>query len=401
MIPYRFATPWCVPQWGAAELRATAGALLAGRPVRGPARAGLPAAVTQLVGRGEAFGCDRGRVAIEWSLRAFGIGAGHDVVLPTYICDSVREAVVRAGARPVYADIGPDLHVTRETVARALTPATRAVIVAHLFGRAADIAPVADLCRERGLRLIDDAAQSVGARRDGRPVGAFGDAGIVSCGPGKALAGAAGAVLLMHDPAAAAWLHAHPLPETSAWTATLRALRFWWWRRLRRDTLLLAAVLDRLRVPALPAREGATALANVDAAIALAQVDRLRRNREVRRAHHARWRELLGPLAAHDLTDASDDGMCLKAIVLLPGEGPALEEVGDAFAACGVEVQGGYRPCHLGEPGHPPLVEAERRWTRVLCIPLETPPPSGPPAEALKRLAARLAEGAVPEPAHA
>ena len=77
---------------------------------------------------------NRGRTGLELALRALDVGPGADVVLPSYVCRAVLDAVNRIEAHPVFADIGPDLNVTVETVKAALTPQTKCVIVPHLFG---------------------------------------------------------------------------------------------------------------------------------------------------------------------------------------------------------------------------------------------------------------------------
>ena len=98
------------------------------------------------------------------ALRALGLGSGDEVILPSYICRSAVEGVQGVGAVPVFADVGSDLHLTAETVRGAITPRTKAVIVAHLFGKAAPVDRIERSLRGTGIALIDDAAQSLGAR---------------------------------------------------------------------------------------------------------------------------------------------------------------------------------------------------------------------------------------------
>ena len=100
-------------------------------------------------------------------------------------------AALHAGLRPRYADVDPQmLCLSRATVAAALVPGTRAVVVTHLYGRLADADGIADLCRERGVAMIEDCAQAVGAERGGRRAGSFGDAAAFSFDPTKNLGSA-------------------------------------------------------------------------------------------------------------------------------------------------------------------------------------------------------------------
>ena len=116
--------------------------------------------------------------------RALGVGEGDDVVVPSFTFWASAEAIVNAGARPVFCDIDPDTFcVTADTVRAALTPATRAVLVVHLFG---NVAPVREI-EALGVPVIEDAAQAAGSTSaDGRP-GALGTLATFSFFPSKNL----------------------------------------------------------------------------------------------------------------------------------------------------------------------------------------------------------------------
>jgi dTDP-3-amino-3,4,6-trideoxy-alpha-D-glucose transaminase len=137
-----------------------------------------------------AIGVSSGTAALELVLRAMGIGPGDEVVVPTYTFIATAEAVSAVGAKPVLVDVDPETAlVTAEIVAAALTERTRAVIPVHLFGRPVDMDPILDLCRPRGIKVIEDACQAHSARYRGRPVGSIGDAGCFSFYPTKNLGG--------------------------------------------------------------------------------------------------------------------------------------------------------------------------------------------------------------------
>ena len=122
-----------------------------------------------------------GTLALELALHAIGLEAGDEVVVPARSFFATAGCVVRMGGRPVFADVDADTqNVSAETVAAAMSPRTRAVICVHLAGHPCDMAALLELCRERGLRLIEDCAQAQGALYHGRPVGSIGDAGCFS-----------------------------------------------------------------------------------------------------------------------------------------------------------------------------------------------------------------------------
>jgi dTDP-4-amino-4,6-dideoxygalactose transaminase len=117
-----------------------------------------------------------GTVALELALTVLGIGPGDEVVVPSRTFMATASAVARCGATPVFADI--DRHsqnITASTIRARLTHRTRAVIAVHLAGWPCDMDPILELARERDLWVIEDCAQSHGARYKGFPVGSLGD----------------------------------------------------------------------------------------------------------------------------------------------------------------------------------------------------------------------------------
>lgn len=117
-----------------------------------------------------------GSVALELALYALGIGAGDEVVATSRSFVASASCIALRGAKPVFADIDRDSqNVTADTIARVLTPRTKAVIAVHLGGWPCDMDPILELARSRKLYVIEDCAQAHGARYKGRPVGSMGD----------------------------------------------------------------------------------------------------------------------------------------------------------------------------------------------------------------------------------
>ena len=135
--------------------------------------------------------------ALEIAVEIAGLGPGDEVILPSFTFVSTANAVVKAGARPVFADIDPvTLGLDPADVARRVTPRTRAILPMHYAGMACDMAPLESLAAAHGLILIEDAAHAVNAASGGRALGAIGALGAWSfhetkdlvCGEGGALA---------------------------------------------------------------------------------------------------------------------------------------------------------------------------------------------------------------------
>lgn len=132
-------------------------------------------------GTRHAIALANGTLALDLALKGLGIGPGDEVVVTPRTFIASISCVVNAGARPVFADVCPDSgNITAETIARVLSPATRAVICVHLAGWPCDMDPILDLAAARGLKVIEDCAQAHGARYKGRPVGSIGDVGAWS-----------------------------------------------------------------------------------------------------------------------------------------------------------------------------------------------------------------------------
>ncbi|MGD9953000.1 MAG: DegT/DnrJ/EryC1/StrS family aminotransferase [Burkholderiales bacterium] len=172
-----------------AEIRAAFERVLAsGHFVLGPEGAALEREIAALCGVPHAVACNSGTDALHLALRAAGIGPGDEVVTPAFTFIATAEAIAYVGARPVFADVDPaTFNLTAASLERALTPAARAVIVVHLFGQCAAMDEIAEVCARRGLVLIEDCAQAIGADWDGTKAGAWGEFGCFSFYPTKNL----------------------------------------------------------------------------------------------------------------------------------------------------------------------------------------------------------------------
>ena len=135
-----------------------------------------------------AIGLSSGTDAVLAALMALDIGPGDEVITPTYSFFATAGCVVRVGARPVLVDVEPGtFNVDVKQAIAAITPRTKAIIPVHLFGQAADMQPLVDEGKRRGIAIIEDAAQAIGCEYQGRPVGTWGVAGCFSFFPSKNL----------------------------------------------------------------------------------------------------------------------------------------------------------------------------------------------------------------------
>ncbi len=156
--------------------------------------------------RKHCFMVGRGTTAIRLALKVIErrLGRG-EVIVPTMACPTVAQNVLYAGFTPVYVDVKRESCVMDvAAAARAITPRTRAILPVHLFGHACDMPGIMGLARERGLPVIEDACQSLGGTLAGKPLGGWGDYGVLSFGGTKIVSAGGGGALLCDDDAAAA-----------------------------------------------------------------------------------------------------------------------------------------------------------------------------------------------------
>lgn len=196
-VPFTDLAAMTAEVWPAVQTDYLA-SLLGGGYIGGPAVTNFERAWATYCGTDHAVGVANGTDALQLTLNALGIGPGDEVVVPANTFIATAAAVVRAGAAPRFADVSDDtLLITPHTLAAAITPRTRAVIVVHLFGQVPDMTGLLAAADRAGIAVIEDAAQAHGAQWDGRRAGSFGDAACFSFYPGKNLgaSGDAGAVV--------------------------------------------------------------------------------------------------------------------------------------------------------------------------------------------------------------
>jgi dTDP-4-amino-4,6-dideoxygalactose transaminase len=156
--------------------------------ILGPNVQALEKEVAGHLGVAHAVGCASGTDALHLALRALGVGPGDEVITSPFTFIGTAEAISYTGATPVFVDIQADtFNIDPAAIEGAITARTKAVMPVHLYGQAADLEPIVALCRRHGLRLVEDCAQSYGARYAGRMTGAFGDFGCFSFYPSKNL----------------------------------------------------------------------------------------------------------------------------------------------------------------------------------------------------------------------
>jgi dTDP-4-amino-4,6-dideoxygalactose transaminase len=320
--------PHARPSLTEADADRVAGVVRSGQVAQGPEVAAFEREMAARLGTTAAAAVSSGSAALELALHALDVGAGHDVLVPTYVCDALAQAVVRCGARPVLVDADPGtLSLSPDDAKRRLTAHTRAAIVPHAFGLAVDLTTFAAL----GVPLLEDCAQTLGARVGGRPVGSLGQLAVCSFYATKLLTTGEGGLVAGAAPLVARIREGRDYDEREEF-----APRFNY------------------------------KLTDLQAALGRSQLERLDEFVRRRRAIAARYRARLAALPCRLPPDGGDRHVYHRFVVMVDAP---VDAIIAALQARGVAARRPvFRPLHraLGRDGFP---QADRLWQQALSLP--------------------------------
>lgn len=241
----------------------------------GPFVRRLEEGMAKAAGQRHGIAVANGSVALDVAVAALGIGAGDEVILPTFTIIACAAAIVRAGAVPVVVDSDPvTWNIDPAQIEAKVTPRTKAIMVVHIYGLPVDMAPVMAIARRHGLKIIEDSAEQIGQQYRPvagapRAVGSFGDVATFSFYPNKHVTTGEGGMVLTGDAAVAERCR------------SLRNLCFGKVRRFVHEEL-----------------GWNFRMSNLQAAVGVAQLERLPQTIEKKRRIGAWYDELLGDLDA-------------------------------------------------------------------------------------------------------
>jgi perosamine synthetase len=192
--------PLSAPDITEDDIAAVVGVLRTSRLSLGPKLKEFEEITAGYVGVPYGVALSSGTAGLHLGLAALGIGDGDEVILPSFTFIAAANAVLHRRARPVFVDIDPrTLNLTPESVAMAITPRTRAIIVVHTFGYPADLNPIIEVAARLGVKVIEDACEALGAEYRGKRIGGFGDFGVFAFYPNKSITTGEGGMVVTRD----------------------------------------------------------------------------------------------------------------------------------------------------------------------------------------------------------
>ena len=336
------------PALGEEEIAAVAETLRSGWLTTGPKAAELERRFAEYAGAEHAVAVSSGTAAMHLSLLALGVGPGDEVITTPITWPATANVIVHTGATPVFADVREaDLNIDPERVAALIGPRTKAILPVHFAGQPVDLDPISEL----GLPVIEDAAHAVESAYRGRKIGAISEATCFSLYATKNVAAGEGGVITTNN------------AEIARAIDDLRVMRRG------------HGSLYDIAVPGYKAN-----LSDVLAAIALCQLDKLERHREIRARHVEAYDAAVADLDGIEplARDPRDTHALHLYVVRIDPEraGGTRDEYQQAMAAEQIGTSVHFLPVHRlsayreRNPDQPSLPVAERAGDEVLSLPL-------------------------------
>ncbi len=259
--------------------------------------------------------CVNGTVALFMSLKALGIGQGDEVIVPDFTFIASANSVVMANATPIFVDVYADtLNMDPEAFEDAITPKTKAVMPVHLYGQSANMDAVMKIAEQHCLSVIEDNAQGIGVTWNGKPAGSFGDVSILSFYADKTLTTGEGGMVL-----------------TNSDEIADKCLRLAHQGNLSKGQYVHETIGYNFR------------MTDLQAAIGLAQLDKLSRIIEMKRANEKLYRDLLNDVVKFPRIDGKCFNVPFRIVILVDDP----EELSRHLSGEGIDTRRVFYPLHM------------------------------------------------------
>lgn len=387
-----FRVPMGVPDWGRQEMKTILKIALNGFRYSDENIKKLESVLCNTLGVKFCIATEFGKQAIGLAIRALELKHGDGIILPSFLCPTVLIQILNHGCQPQFVDIGDDFNLSPESIEHHITRGTRAILMPHLFGKTAEVAKIIKIARDHDLFIIDDAAQSLGARWEGRLMGTCGDVGILSFGPFKGLTATRGGAFLTNNEKIFNNALKVPLPMTSDKSAFERAIKAFLKFRYRKYTLNCWLKLRRLPEKSDERKieqsnsdlseYSIKRISGLDAALTICQIYKMQQVIEKRKKNAKLLLLLISDQKQLKFQNTSiGDHVFTKLIVGLPAlknqtnsEKYLSDNFKDYMRNCGIEAQGTYMPLHCQNRfsclADSSLAKTEAIWSNLVSLPV-------------------------------
>lgn len=328
-----------------------------------------------------------GRIALEIGLKSLKLKAGDGVILPSYACTNVLLPVLKLKCEPQFADIGEDLNINPESIEKTIKPNTKAIIVPHLYGCPAPIKEILEIARQKGLYVIDDAAQSLGAKVNGQYTGTFGDIGILSFGPFKIISATRGGALVTNNPQIFKRLQNIKIKKASEKAALDRLWKSFIKFKCRKYSYFLMHIYKKYKNKKISENillqnnqinftdypKEYIAMSNLDAFLVYLQLKKLNFILNKRKFLGKKLLKQISIIMPNILIHPhmTRDNVFLKVVIKLKLNTYTRSKIIKLFQNQGIEVQAGYTPLHLKFNFYK-LPFTESIWHNILTLPINS-----------------------------
>ncbi|MBI5226933.1 DegT/DnrJ/EryC1/StrS aminotransferase family protein [Candidatus Micrarchaeota archaeon] len=372
-----YKIPFLNLYWDEKERDAFKSCLRDNQIVNGDKNAEFSSAFCKKTGLQTAIGTNLGRSAIQLALESIQKEQGAEVIVPSFGCSGTVQPILQAGLMPRFCDVGPDGNIRAEDIENAATAKTRAVIVPGLYGKSVDWKDINRLTKGTKWFVIDDATQTLGLKDAGKN----GNACVFSFALGKLLSSTGGGVLGYNGPRPEPYLEKEMYRNVMGRAANVILLA-----GMRKYTLpaftIQYALLSKIRPNTFSFEK--KAMANLDASIALCQLDKMDRAMENRRRNAKILMDELCGIDRIELPDFGVGHVFTKFNIVLKtkdekyrpksARGTFVTKFVRHMAKAGIECEWSYLPLHLRAPyteyGHGKLENTEQIWWRNVSLPV-------------------------------
>ena len=370
-----YKIPYVDPYWTGNEIEIVFRYSVNGKLIKGKNIGILENAIKRKTGVKYAVSLDSGRSALRYGLEKLNLEKNSEILLPSFGCTGTIEPIISLGHKPVFVDISEDLNIDPDDIENKITDRSKAIIIPHLCGKPANLEKILKISKKHDLYIIDDAAQSFGAKYKDRYLGTFGDFGILSFRTGKVLSATGGGMLISDKRTFQEKDRYDKQRYISKLTRALDMVGYGGFRRYYMPFYTAKWMISQRFSRNSQERE-IRKIANIDAKLAYMQLEKIDENIQKRKENARKLTEELSDIEGIKTPEHTKEHIFTKYTITLSEKTKDLDEITRFvryLQSKGIEPEWFYTPLHLQKRYKKyysgGLKLTDDIWKRVLNIP--------------------------------